>query len=135
MNCKEARELLQQVADYTNVPEVARAAEMGVQALEKVERLEAEPTDERYRHDRYADYSVERDRMIDQLKEDLRNSGRNDPCDYCKHNYEPVPCAEDRVEDIVPCWGCERAECICHACRDWNKWEWRGMPEVKHEGN
>lgn len=42
MKCKEARELLQQLADYTSVPELARAAEMGVQALERVERLEKE---------------------------------------------------------------------------------------------
>ena len=38
MNCKEARELLQQVADYASVPALARAAEMGVQALELEER-------------------------------------------------------------------------------------------------
>lgn len=165
MNCKEARELLQKVADYANVPALARAAEMGVQALELAERrsgrygdlvaklrdtkseskrqmlddaadaiesLKEELEDERYRHDRCVDYAVKRDSMFDRLMEDMKEVCRSgEPCEVCRHGKEPLICES---EDYM-CDTCPHEACVCHACRGCDRFEWRGLPEVKHEGN
>lgn len=130
MNYKEAREYLQPVADTCVLPQYAEALEMALEALQEVEslraqleQLRAELADERYRHDRYVDYAVERDRMMDQMKEDLRQSGRSDPCDYCKHKGEQLNCeGADFLCDL-----CLHGECRCHDCRDFSNWEWRGI--------
>lgn len=62
---------------------------------------------------------------IEQLMEDLRQSGRHEPCDYCSKNRTWVPyCAQDVICDV-----CQNSECPCHDCRDFSKWEWRGVPE------
>ena len=84
------------------------------EAAAAIEDLERELAEERYRHDRYVDYAVERDKMIDRLKEDLRQSGKNDPCDYCKHNGEQPNC---KNADYI-CDQCPHGECRCHGCRD-----------------
>ena len=163
MNCKEARELLQQVADYTNVPEVARAAEMGIRALERAERLEKQTGrhDELVRRlrgtvseskrqmlDDAADAienleaelaeaerrAKDRDglfaRLIDDLKLVAKEGGT--PCGLCRWAYAPLPC---RDGPDYPCEKCIHGGCVCHSCRDYDKWLWRGMPEVKHESN
>lgn len=38
------------------------------EAADELEKLQAELEDERYRHDRYVDYAVERDRMMDRMR-------------------------------------------------------------------
>lgn len=126
MDVKTVKEKLQQVADYTVLPEYARALEMAVQLIDRVEELEAELRDERDRHDKYVDYAVERDGMIDQLKKEaermntvLRLCFREDPCLYCRWGKEPLPC---QGADYI-CNECTHEGCVCHACRDFDKWE------------
>lgn len=82
MTNKEAKDLLQAYADYTTVPELGRALETAVRLIDRVEELEKELRDERDRFDRYADYSVERDRMIEQLKEETVSVVR---CKECRN--------------------------------------------------
>ena len=54
------------------------------------------------------------------------------PCGLCRWAYAPLPC---RDGPDYPCEKCIHGGCVCHSCRDYDKWLWRGMPEVKHESN
>ena len=83
MKNKEAIEYLRPVADSTPLAGYGAALSAAIRALEEVETLRAELAGERERFDRYADYSVERDKMIEQLKEDLRGSAER--CSTCSH--------------------------------------------------
>lgn len=47
------------------------ALETALKALETVDTLQQELKDERYRHDRYVDYSRGQDQVIDSLRKDL----------------------------------------------------------------
>ena len=69
MTYKEAIQYLQPVADSTPLVGYGGALRAALQAMQEVESLRAELEDERYRHDRYVDYAVERDRMMDRMKE------------------------------------------------------------------
>lgn len=134
MDVKTVKEKLQQVADYTVLPEYAEALETAVRMIDRVEELEAELKDERYRHDRYADYSVERDGMIDRLLEDLLKS--IDRCKFCEQMEKPLLC----VGSDYFCDECNQHTCVCRDCLNGSKWAWRGMPNriesdtVKVEG-
>ena len=75
---EEAIAYLQPIADSaTAMPNYSKALMIAIGAMERVpvlderlKHLEAELRDERDRHDKYVDYAVERDRMIDQLKKE-----------------------------------------------------------------
>lgn len=121
MTYKEAREYLRPVADNTPLIGYNAALNTAIEALEKVEALEAELKDERYRHDRYADYSVERDGMIDRLLEDLLSS--SDRCKTCEQAEKPLLC---EGSDYL-CNECNQHTCVCRDCLDGSKWGWRGM--------
>lgn len=103
-------------------------------AADAIEQLRGELEEERYRHDRYVDYAVERDGMFDRLIDDLKRVAKEGgtPCGLCRWAYAPLPC---RDGPDYPCEKCIHGGCVCHSCRDYDKWLWRGMPEVKHEGN
>ena len=70
------------------------------------------------------------DRLIDDLKQVAKEGGT--PCGLCRWAYAPLPC---RDGPDYPCEKCIHGGCVCHSCRDYDKWLWRGMPEVKHESN
>lgn len=165
MNYKEAREYLRPIYENAQIYNYAVALGKAIEALELAERrggrygdlvaklrgtvseskrqmlddaadaiesLKAELEDERYRHDRYVDYAVKRDGMFDRLMEDLKEVGRSgEMCEVCRHGKEPLICES---ADYM-CDTCPHEACVCHSCRDYDKWLWRGMPEVKREGN
>ena len=163
MTYKEAREYLRPVADSTPLAGYGAALSKAVEALEKVERLEkqTERHDELVRKlrgtvseskrqmlDDAADAiesleaelaeaerrAKDRDglfaRLIDDLKLVAKEGGT--PCGLCRWAYAPLPC---RDGPDYPCGKCIHGGCVCHSCRDYDKWLWRGMPEVKHESN
>lgn len=68
MTIKEAIDYLQPIADNSDVPKHVEALRVALDAMREVEVLREELKEERYRHDRYVDYSVDRDRLIDELK-------------------------------------------------------------------
>ena len=104
MDYKAAIEYLRPVADNHPVSGYGAALEAAIRALEEAETL---------------------GRMIDQLKRDLKESGRKDPCSFCRFMYQPVPC---EGADYI-CDECSHESCVCHGCRGFDKWEWRGVPE------
>ena len=108
MTYKDAIVYLRPVADNHPLAGYSAALNVAIRALEEVEQLNAEKT---------------------QLLDDLKQSLRHEPCDYCKHAKEPVPCAGS---DYV-CDECTHHGCFCYDCRDCSKWEWRGIP-VEKEG-
>lgn len=138
---EEAIAYLQPIADSaTAMPNYSKALMIAIGAMERVpvlerllqtqreqiHKLEAALRDERDRHDKYVDYAMERDRMIDQMKKEaermntvLRLCFREDPCLYCRWGKEPVPC---QGADYI-CDECTHEGCVCHACRDFDKWE------------
>ena len=96
-------------------------------AADAIERLAAELAEaERRAKDRGGLF----DRLIDDLKLVAKEGGT--PCGLCRWAYAPLPCKDG---PDYPCEKCIRGGCVCHSCRDYDKWLWRGMPEVKHEGN
>lgn len=127
MTCKEAREYLVPIAANCVLPQYAAALEKAMEALEKVDSLEAELAEaERRAKDRDGLFA----RLIDDLKLVAKEGGT--PCGLCRWAYAPLPC---RDGPDYPCEKCIHGGCVCHSCRDYDKWLWRGMPEVKHEGN
>ena len=127
MTYKEAREYLRPVADSTPLAGYGAALSKAVEALEKAESLEAELAEaERRAKDRDGLFA----RLIDDLKLVAKEGGT--PCGLCRWAYAPLPC---RDGPDYPCEKCIPGGCVCHSCRDYDKWLWRGMPEVKHEGN
>lgn len=96
-------------------------------AADAIESLKAELAEaERRAKDRDGLF----DRLIDDLKLVAKEGGT--PCGLCRWAYAPLPC---RDGPDYPCEKCIHGGCVCHSCRDYDKWLWRGMPEVKHEGN
>lgn len=82
-------------------------------AADLIERLTAEN----------AKAEAERDALIEQIKE------RHD-CLDCKHNDF---CDFDSYT-VLNCMNCVQEGCPCPGCFDSRRWEWRGLPEVKEEG-
>lgn len=68
MTIKEAIDYLQPIADNAQLAGYHAALRVALDAMREVEKLRKELEDERYRHDRLVDYSVDRDRMIDEMK-------------------------------------------------------------------
>ena len=96
-------------------------------AADAIESLEAELAEaERRAKDRDGLFA----RLIDDLKLVAKEGGT--PCGLCRWAYAPLPC---RDGPDYPCEKCIHGGCVCHSCRDYDKWLWRGMPEVKHESN
>lgn len=96
-------------------------------AADAIENLEAELAEaERRAKDRDGLFA----RLIDDLKLVAKEGGT--PCGLCRWAYAPLPC---RDGPDYPCEKCIHGGCVCHSCRDYDKWLWRGMPEVKHESN
>lgn len=120
MDYKKAIETLRPMADNYALPGVADALETAIRALEEVETLRAELAGERERFDRYADYSVERDKMIEQLKEELR--GDAERCRTCGHLSEARMCD---TSDYL-CCECGQNACACRTCTKGSEWKWRG---------
>ena len=103
MPYKEAIDYLRPVADNHPRSRYAAALEAAIRAMEEVEQLNAEKT---------------------QLLEDLRQSGRHEPCDYCKHNEAWLAyCTRGSL-----CDECLDCACPCNNCEEFSKWEWRGIP-------
>lgn len=75
MTLSQAIAYLQPIADSTPLTGYQKALSVAIDAMREVEVLREELKEERYRHDRYVDYSVERDRMIDKLKEEVQSDG------------------------------------------------------------
>lgn len=73
MTPKEAIAYLRPIADNASNVGYAVALDTALKALETVDMLQQELKDERYRHERYVDYSLERDQVIDNLRKDLAN--------------------------------------------------------------
>lgn len=71
MTNQEAIAYLRPIADSTPLAGYGQALEADLKALEMVEELRQELRDERYRHDRYLDYSRGQDQVIDRLKQEL----------------------------------------------------------------
>lgn len=71
MTNQEAIAYLRPIADSTPLAGYGQALEAALKALEMVEELRRELRDERYRHDRYLDYSRGQDQVIDRLKQEL----------------------------------------------------------------
>lgn len=94
-------------------------------AADTIERLTRELAEEHDRFLRYADYSVERDKMIEQLKKDLLEADSNGGCEFCSHIREPIPC---EGADYL-CNDCPHHGCYCRDCVWGSKWEWRGIVE------
>lgn len=67
---------------------------------------------------------AERDALIEQIKE------RHD-CLDCKHNDF---CDFDSYT-VLNCMNCVQEGRPCPGCFDSRRWEWRGLPEVKEEGD
>lgn len=94
-------------------------------AADAIELLSRELADERHRFEKYADYSIQRDKMIEQLKKDLLSADFNGGCEFCKRALEPIPCeGADYFCDDCPHHGCG-----CKDCVKGSKWEWRGIVE------
>ncbi len=66
---------------------------------------------------------AERDALIEQIKErhDCRDCKHNDFCDFDSYTF-------------LDCMNCVQEGCPCDGCFDSSRWEWRGLPEVKEEG-
>lgn len=92
-------------------------------AADAIEQLSAELEAEHDRFLRYADYSVERDKMIEQLKKDLLKAVDYIGCEFCIRNI-----GLDTYEDYL-CDECHKPGCICRDCVKGSKWEWRGIVE------
>ena len=60
-----------------------------LEAADAIEALTAELSDLQHRHEKLSDYSVERDKLVDQLIGDTRGD-----CHYCLHekNWGDGPC-------------------------------------------
>lgn len=69
MTLSQAIAYLQPIADSTPLAGYQKALSVAIDAMREVENLREELKDERYRHDRYVDYAVERDKLIDELRE------------------------------------------------------------------
>ena len=72
MTNKEAIDYLRPVADSTPLVGYGAALNLAIKALETVENLKQGLLDERYRHDRYLDYSRGQEQVIDALKAELK---------------------------------------------------------------
>lgn len=48
-----------------------------------------------------------------------------DACDICKHNITRSPC--ENYDYDYDCALCNAVGCICAACRDGDRFMWRGM--------
>lgn len=107
MTNKEAITYLQPVADSTPMVGYGAALVAALEALREVESLRVQ---------------------LKQAVADLQECGRKDPCDFCKYNGLPLPC---EGADFI-CDECTHESCVCHACRGFDKWEWRGVQEVQH---
>ncbi len=71
MTLEQAIKYLQPIADNAQLCNYQEALRIAMDSMQEVERLRKELEEERYRHDRYVDYSVDRDRMIDQMKAEM----------------------------------------------------------------
>lgn len=72
MTLKQAIEYLQPIADNAQLAGYHAALNAAMDAMREVEKLRRELEDERYRHDRQADFTVGQGEKIDRLKEQLR---------------------------------------------------------------
>lgn len=105
------------------------------EAADTIEQLHRLLEEEHQRFLRYADYSVERDRMIDQLKKDLMEADETGGCLFCRYAHEPMPC-EIELTEYYDCNQCPHEECMCRSCRgDSRNWEWRGIVEGSDEAD
>ncbi len=52
------------------------------------------------------------------LCEDIKQNGTRDICNICEHFESNIRCDAE-------CDECKQ-KCICHFCKDCDKWEWRG---------
>ncbi len=102
--------------------------EMLDQAAAAIEQLSKAVAEEHERFVRYADYSVQRDRMIEQLKKDLLQADETGGCIFCLHALEPMPCEAEPEADYI-CNECPHNQCLCGSCRGSKNWEWRGIVE------
>lgn len=78
MTIKEAIDYLQPIADNAQLAGYREALDVAIDAMREVEHLREELEDERYRHDRYVDYAVDRDRMIDKMKAEVEQCESTD---------------------------------------------------------
>ena len=68
MTIKEAIDYLQPIADNAQLAGYHAALSMALDAMREVEKLREELKDERYRHDRQADFTVGQSKVIDDLR-------------------------------------------------------------------
>lgn len=86
MTNQEAIAYLRPLADNTPLAGYGQALSTAIKAMETVEELKRELEDERYRHDRYVDYSRGQDQVIDDLRAQLKKSTTvNQHGENCTH--------------------------------------------------
>lgn len=120
MTNKEAIDYLRPVADSTPLVGYGAALNLAIKALETVENLKQELLDERYRHDRYVDYSRGQDQVIDALKQELKEatSGkRTTPVRIEKKQDKVIDKRKDWASRArtISCQMCGK-ETVVHAC-------------------
>lgn len=103
MNVKQAIDYLQPIADNAQIAGYQTALNVALDAMREVEKLRKELEDERYRHDRQADFTIGQGKKIDQLKELLRE------------RENPVPLTEDELRQMMgePVW------CVSESGASW----------------
>ena len=123
MTNREAIEYLQPVADNTPLAGYGEALRAAIRALEDAEKLERELKSRDATDKLRVAFAKKQGQIIRQLMRDLKAAGKADLCEFCTHNTAPLPCLGG---DYI-CDNCSHEGCGCHACRDFDKWKWRGV--------
>lgn len=115
---------------------LAREVDAVIAAADLIEQLQQELIDERYRHDRYADFCVAQGEELSACKSDMTAYAQRkikDECDLCKHSAPREFCREADYR----CALCNHTKaCVCALCQKADQFEWRGapVPEPPKEG-